>query len=119
VVRTPGACVMLVGVALVNVELARSNSSEAVAQMTAVMEFRDSVSGEPLLRYATQNVIKKEGSGASRSRLLRRGFDEMMQDMDIGRAMTAAGLGDGQIRPGCNGTLAKRGQQAVEGNASR
>lgn len=112
VVRSPGACVMLVGVALVNVEVARSTSSGALAQMTAVMEFRDSMSGQPLLRYATQNLLKRQGPG-TQSRQLQRAFDEVMVDMDIGRAMTVAGLGDNQIRPGCNGTLAKRGRAAA------
>jgi hypothetical protein len=71
------------------------------------------MSRQPLLRYATQNQIEKAARGGDRVQQLRASVDEMISEMNIGYAMRAAGLGDDQVRPGCEGLLAKRGREAT------
>jgi hypothetical protein len=110
--QTPGQCVMAIAVALINVDIERSSSSKTLGSMTLVMEFRDSMSRQTLLRYATQNRIESGDRRADRSRQLRDSFDQMLERMDISGAFRAAGLADDEIRPGCQGTLAERGRAA-------
>jgi hypothetical protein len=77
------------------------------------MEFRDSLSAQPLLRYATQNRIEKDVGGNDRSDRLRQSFDEMLGRMNVASALQAAGLGDQEIHGDCEGTLAEIGRGAV------
>ena len=116
---TPGECVIAVAIALINVDLERSSSSKTIGTMTLIMEFRDSMSRETLLRYATQNRIESEGRQSDRLRQIRESFDSMVEGLDITQAFRAAGLSDGQTRPGCDGTLAKRRRAASPGVSSR
>lgn len=108
VVQSPGPCVLQVGMGLTNVVIERA-SSRSIGQMTLVMEFRDTQSGTPLLRYAVPNKIERDGTGDPRSEQIRLAFDEMVGEMEISGALRAAGLSDGPTRPECNGTLARRG----------
>ncbi len=108
--QTPGECVMQIAIGLVNVELQRSSTAKTLGTMTLVMEFRDSMSRQTLLRYATQNRVESGGRRADRSSQLRESFDKMVMDLDIGAALSAAGMGEEEIRPECNGTLAARGR---------
>jgi len=117
--QTPGQCVMQIAIALVNVDLKRSSSAKTLGEMTLVMEFRDSISRQTLLRYATQNQIASEGRQADRTRQLRDSFDVMLEEMDFGAAFRVAGLADDEIRPGCRGTLADRGRAAAASVSSR
>jgi hypothetical protein len=117
--QTPGQCVMAIAIALVNVDLERGSTAKTLGSMTLVMEFRDSISRQTLLRYATQNRIESEGRKADRTRQLRKSFDSMLEGMDIGAAFRAAGLGEDEIRPGCQGTLADRGRAAAASVSSR
>ncbi len=107
IAKTPGECVLQVAMALTDVAIERT-TSRSIGRMTLVMEFRDTLSGQPLLRYATRNTIENEGTGAPRSEQISHAFDDMIKEMDITRAFRAAGLTDGQIRPECLGTLATR-----------
>ncbi|MBW2426933.1 MAG: hypothetical protein JRG86_22005 [Deltaproteobacteria bacterium] len=113
IVRSPAACVMLVGVALVNVDLERNDSAQLLGEMTLAMEFRDSLSAQPRLRYATRNHIEKDVGGSDRRAQLRQSFDEMLARMNVASALQAAGLGDREIREGCEGMLAEIGRGAV------
>jgi hypothetical protein len=117
--QTPGQCVMQIVIALVNVDLERSSSAKMLGEMTLVMEFRDSISRQTLLRYATQNQIENGGRQSNRTRQLRDSFDVMLEKMDIGAAFRVAGLADDEIRPGCQGTLADRGRAAAESVSTR
>jgi hypothetical protein len=115
----PGACVMQIGMALYDVDLKRSHSSTTLGQMTLVMEFRDSSSRQPLLRFATLNQIKNEERAGSRSRQLRKSFDEMVGRMDLSAALAEAGLSGGPLREGCQGLLAQRGREAASAVSAR
>jgi hypothetical protein len=108
VVQAAGDCVLQVAMGLTDVEIERQ-TSRSVGRMTLVMEFRDTLSGEPLLRYATRNTIENEGTAAPRSEQIRGAFDRMVSEMDIASALNEAGLNNGTIRPECKGTLAERG----------
>jgi len=119
VLDKPGKCVMQVGLAVYNVNIARNPHASSLGTMTLVMEFRDSVSRQPLLRYAIPNQIANRQRSANRNRQLRKGFDEMVQKLDLATALRAAGLGDDQVRPGCNGLLAKLGRQAQQSVSAR
>lgn len=112
IVKTPGPCVMQVGMGLINVRVQRG-SSRVLGTMTLVMEFRDTETGTPLLRYGTQNEIENDRSGTPRSEQFRMAFDDMVAEMEISRALRAAGLGDDALRPGCKGLLAERGRAAA------
>ena len=107
---TAGPCVMQVGLVLYNVNVPKRRRADTLGTMTLVMEFRDSTSGQPLLRYSLPNRIERKGVG-NRERQLRRGFDKMVDQMNVGQAMVAAGLYDQETRAGCHGTMAKRAKQ--------
>lgn len=113
VMSSPGECVMQINLGFFNVDLEEKKSAKILGKAVLVMEFRDSQSGQPLLRYATENRIENESGGTNRARQIRTGFDEMVSKMDIGSALRAAGLGDDEIRPGCQGSLAARGRASA------
>ncbi|MCP4905472.1 MAG: hypothetical protein GY910_10875 [bacterium] len=108
IVQAPGECVLQVAMGLVGVEIERT-TSRSIGRVTLVVEFRDTLSGQPLLRHATHNTIENEGTGAPRGDQIRQAFDEMVGEMNIGGAVGAAGLSKSEIRSGCLGTLADRG----------
>ncbi len=112
VMDSPGDCVVQINLGFYDIELELSSKAETLAKAVLVMEFRDSVSGLPLLRYATVNRIENQGTGSSRKRQIREGFDKMVAQLDISTAMRAAGLGAVEARPGCQGSLASRGGRA-------
>jgi len=113
VVEAPGQCVMQIGIALHDMDLDRRNTARTLGRMVLVMEFRDSDSGQPLLRYASQNVVTNDGSGSSREDQIRDSFYGMVERMNVGGALRAAGLGDDTLRAGCTGLLAQRGRAAT------
>ena len=108
VVQEPGACVLQVGIGVTNLRIERSRIGN-IGRMTVVMEFRDTISGEPLLRFAREEAIENEGTGTPRNEMLQEALDEIVADLDVSRALRAAGLSDQEVRPGCRGTLAQRG----------
>ncbi len=110
----PSKCAMQIGLALYNVSIARRSDTESLGEMTLVMEFRDSISGQPLLRYATKSRIENRPGGGNRVRQLRKGFDRMVAQMDLRNALVAAGLDDKARRPGCEGLMAKLTQEASQ-----
>ncbi|MBW2497725.1 MAG: hypothetical protein JRF61_10675 [Deltaproteobacteria bacterium] len=118
-VDSPGACVMAIEVGLLHLDLERSSYSESMGRLTLAMEFRDSESGDPLLRYATRNRIENPGEGVTRRRQLRESFKAMLDRMNLSVSLRGAGLADDEIRPPCQGTLAQRGRQAREAAGQR
>lgn len=108
IVQTPGNCVLQVAMGLTDVDIERTKT-RSIGRLTLVMEFRDTLSGQPLLRYATRNTIEREGTDVPRSEQISVAFDKMVGEMEIAGALRAAGLGEGAIRPGCEGILSKRG----------
>lgn len=108
IVQTPGNCVLQVAMGLTDVDIERTKT-RSIGRLTLVMEFRDTLSGQPLLRYATRNTIEREGTDVPRSEQISVAFDKMVGEMEIAGALRAAGLGEDAIRPGCEGTLSKRG----------
>jgi hypothetical protein len=114
IVETPGLCVMEIKLAVYGLKIGASNFGDRLAKLTLVMEFRDSESQEPLLRYATQNTIENPRKRANRDKKLQSGFNRIIEAMNIAAPLRASGLGDDTIEPGCNGTLAERGRAASE-----
>ena len=57
--------------------------------------------------------------GANRKRLLRKGFDEIVEKMDLSTALRSAGLADDEVRPGCDGLMAKLGREAQPAVSAR
>ncbi len=109
VVREPGACVMVVALGLLDVDVERRSSADPVGELTLAMEFRDSQSGEPLLHYQAAQTVANDRSGDDPARQVIRGFDRMVREMQLAGALRAAGLTDGAVRPECDGLLAQRG----------
>ena len=105
-----GNCVLKLALRLANVVI--DPNSSTLAEMTLVMEFRDSQSKQPLLRYATENRVDNPSSGGSRSKHLRTNFNEMVTEMNIAVALREAGLAADEIRPGCKGSLSELGRRA-------
>ena len=112
VVDTPGACVLQVGLGFTNVKIERT-ATKKLGEVVLVMEFRDTLSGESLLRYAAAHRIDRDGTGAPLSEQLALAFDEMVAELNVAGALRASGLADDVIRPGCNGTLASLGRKAA------
>ena len=102
-----GHCVIKVGAGFVNVDLARSDSAKILGRMTLVIEYKDSVSGQSLLRYARPEEIEKVAGGASREQQIGDSFDRMVEEVNVIGALTAATSVPSPPRPGCSGTLVK------------
>ena len=109
VVDHVGDCVIKVGAGFVNVELARSPRADVLGRMTLVIEYRDSMSDQALLRYAAQEQIEREADGTSRQEQVARSFDRMIEDVDIITALRKATAVPSQPRPGCEGKLINAG----------
>lgn len=110
IVREPGACVMVVALGLLEVDVERRSSADPVGQLTIAMEFRDSQSGEPLLHYEAAQSVANDRSGDEPGEQVMRGFDRMVREMQLAGALQAAGLSEDTIRPECDGLLAERGR---------
>ena len=117
IVREPARCAMQISLAIINVDLNRRGKGFD-GTMTLAMEFRDSVSGETLLRYATENTIERADTPQDMSDL-RRHFEKMVERLDIAPALEAAELADSELRPGCDGVLAQRGRSIRAAAAAR
>lgn len=105
-----GNCVLKVGVGFVNVGLARSATADPLGQMTLVIEYQDSMSGESLLRYATDERIEREADGTSREDQIRKSFDKMISDINIIDTLRKATKVPSKPRPGCKGALINAGR---------
>jgi hypothetical protein len=109
----PGACVLKIGIGLVNVELAKSDSADVIGDMMLVMEIQDSQSRQALMRYLAPKRIEREAEGGSREEQVRKSFDKMIEEVDIIVALRGATLVPSGPRPGCKGVLLDAGQVAV------
>jgi len=111
-----GNCVLKVGVGFVNVGLSRSSSADLLGEMTLVIEYQDSMSGESLLRYATDEEIEREADGTSREDQIRASFDKMISDINIIDTLRKATKVPSKPRPGCKGGLINAGRPPTAGN---
>ncbi len=111
IVDAPGACVLRIGLGFTDVRIERARS-DRLGEVVLVMEFQDTLTGQPLLRYATEHRIERDGTGAPLSDQLALAFDDMVAELNVARALRAAGLADEKVRPGCHGTLAALGRKA-------
>lgn len=114
VVREPGACVMVVHMGLLEVDVERRRTADPVGQMTLAMEFRDSVTGDRLLRYQRSQLVENDDSGDEPAEQIIRHFDEMVASMQVAGALRAAGLDQNPGKAGCQGLLAQRGRELSE-----
>jgi hypothetical protein len=110
IVYDVGQCVLKVGVGFINVDLARSSSAEILGEMTLVIEYQDSLSGESLLRYTADEQIKREADGTSREDQIRASFDRMISEINIINALRKATKVPSAPRSGCQGNLIKARQ---------
>lgn len=111
IVETPGPCVMEVRLRVSKLDLDYDDDAEQLADMTVVMQFRDSTTRLPLLRYAAPDRVPSPQEGVTRDARLRRGLARIVRELNVARALGGSGIGDDQLRPGCEGTLAKRGRE--------
>jgi hypothetical protein len=109
----PGACVLKIGIGLVNVELEQSDSSDVIGEMMLVMEIQDSQSRQSLMRYMAPKRIEKEAEGVTREDQVHKSFDKMIEEVDIIVALRGATLVPSGPRPGCKGVLLDAGRVAV------
>ncbi len=114
IVSEPGPCVMEIEFDVVRMFIDVSERSKQVAHLILVMQFRDSDSGDLLLRYATENEIPTGGPDIPNREQLRKGLAAMMRNMDLAGPLRGAGLADDETSPGCNGTLAAIGRAAQQ-----
>ena len=113
IVTEPGPCVMEIDLAVVGMKLQTRNRAKELADLTIVMEFRDSRSREPLLRYTTENRVENASKGVS-DKQLQRGFDRIIADLNITVAIRATSGSDAPINPECKGTLASHGKTIAD-----
>ncbi len=111
----PGECVMEVRFEVMRMNLDTDRDADQLAELLLVMEFRDSTSREPLLRYAKLDRVPSPSEGVSHDTQIRRGLDRVVAEMNLATALRPAGLADDALIPGCQGTLAARGRAASEG----
>jgi hypothetical protein len=112
--QEPGPCVMAIELRVSGLNLEGADRADQLVELTLVMQFRDSVSGMPLLRYATENQVPNPMDGVTQDQQIRKGLRRIVADMNIAGAFRATGYADDRINPGCNGTLAARGREAAQ-----
>ena len=113
----PGHCVMEIDIGALGMDLALGREADQLAQLAIVMQFRDSLSGEPLLRYSTQRRIENPARGIDPDSKLKDGLDRIIADLNIATSMRSANLADDEVRPGCSGTFAALGRAARQQQA--
>ena len=111
----PGRCAMEVGFRVVDLDLETAEYSPELADMVVEMVFRDSLSGDPLLRYARGARIEHPAMGATDDEQLRRGLARIVVDMDVTKVLRPAGLATDLRIAGCEGRLGDRGRAINEG----
>lgn len=111
-VDEPGECVMEISLGVLRLDLDIDRRADQLAEMILVMEFRDSSSRQPLLRYARVGRVQNPEQDRSHDQQLRRGLDAIVERMNLANVLRPANLADEIIRPGCRGTLAARGRAA-------
>ena len=79
------------------------------------MQFVDSASGAPLLRYAHDSLVPNPNEGVSHDEQIREGLRRVIADMDITTAFRQSGYDKQPIMPECQGTLAAVGRGGAEG----
>jgi hypothetical protein len=109
---TLGKCVIKVGAGFVNVQLADSDKADVLGRMTLVIEYRDSVSGQSLLRYYAEQYINRESGGMSREQQIGDSFDRMIEGVNIIATLRAATAVPSLPKAGCNGSLVNSGLAA-------
>ena len=112
IVDTLGKCVIQVGAGFVNVQLADSDKADVLGRMTLVIEYRDSVSGQSLLRYYAEQYINRESEGTSREQQIGDSFDRMIEGVNIIATLRAATTVPSAPQAGCNGSLVNVGLAA-------
>ena len=112
IVDTLGKCVIQVGAGFVNVQLADSDKADVLGRMTLVIEYRDSVSGQSLLRYYAEQYINRESEGTSREQQIGDSFDRMIEGVNIIATLRAATTVPSSPQAGCNGSLVNVGLAA-------
>jgi len=113
--QAPGPCVMTIDLRVSGLNLELTDRADQLVELTLVMQFRDSMSGMPLLRYATDNRVPNPNRGVTQDQQIRKGLRRIVAEMNIAGAFRATGYADDTINPGCKGTLAARGRAAVPG----
>jgi hypothetical protein len=105
-----GPCTIKIGAGFVNVDIARSASAKVLGRMTLVIEYQDSVSGQSLLRFASDQQIERESEGTSREKQIADSFDRMIEEVDMITALRKATAVPSPPRPGCDGALINAGR---------
>ncbi len=109
IVYQPHRCVIKVGIGFINVALARRPSAKILGEVTLVIEYRDSMSNQSLLRFVAPKRIERETGDTTRKQQIRNSFDKMIAEVDIIAALRAATVVPSPPRPGCNGDLLRAG----------
>jgi hypothetical protein len=111
----PGPCVMEINLEVVGMNLEVDDDPLRLADMTVVMQFFDSASQEPLLRYAVPHRIPNPNAGNTPDDQLKKGLRRIVDELNLAASLRGAGLADENFEPGCNGTLAALGRAAEAG----
>ncbi len=114
VVEQPGSCVMEISLEIVQMDLETALYDDHLAELVVIMQFNDSLSGQPLLRYAKQDRVPHPEKGTSDDQQIRRGLDRIVAELDLSTTLRPAGLAQDVADPVCKGTLAARGRAASE-----
>ena len=114
IVEQPGPCVMKIRLHVARMDLESARYRDPLAELTLIMQFNDSMSGEPLLRYAKLDQVPHPGEGITQDRQIRLGLDRIVAEMDLSASLRPAGLAQDVEDPICKGTLAARGRAASE-----
>jgi len=112
--QQPGPCVMEINLSVSRLDLDVAARADQLAELTVIMQFRDSGSRTPLLRYSNEARVPNPETGITRDEQLRTGLDKIVADLNLAGVLRPAGLADDELIPGCKGTLAARGRAAQQ-----
>jgi hypothetical protein len=114
VVDEPARCAMEIDLRVAGFDLQIDDDSPQLAKLTLVMEFRDSMTRQLLLRYAAEDRVPSPTGGETPDRRIRRGLDRVVADMNIAAPFRASGFANDTVLAGCKGTLAARGRATAQ-----
>ena len=109
IVYDVGHCTIKIAIGFVNVNLAKNDKASVLGEMILVIEYKDSMSGESLLRLMVPEEIEREAEGVTRLEQINASFERMIDEINVTAALRSATVVPSKPREGCKGRLLNAG----------
>jgi len=102
----PDKCAIAIRAGFVNVDITPQAGGKPLLSMAFVLEYRDSVSRQSLLRFSIAKRVERSTEGSSWQRKqIKKSFDRMIEEVNMAAILLNAQSVRPPPRPSCSGTL--------------